>query len=358
MIPFAGYSMPVQYGTGVITEHKMVRKNAGIFDVSHMAEFIVTGKDVMENLQYIFTNDFTGMKAGRVRYTLLCNEVGGIIDDLVIYKMTPYHCMLVVNAVNREKDAIWIKNKMRGDCYFEDVSDMLAQIALQGPASQSILVSVSNAIPLKYYTFIENSLESDIPCIVSRTGYTGEDGYELYCRNEDAVELWELLSDAGKEAGLIPCGLGSRDTLRLEAGLPLWGHEMDETVTPFEAGLSHAVRMDKPDFIGKTALIEKIRPDRLLTGIEFGGKGIVREKSPILTDGIKIGMTTSGTFCPSLEKACAMALLDTVYSKPGIIVEADVRGRLIDGVTSILPFYSRKEILHVHTGRTELHQYA
>ena len=344
MVPFAGYLLPVQYETGVIAEHNAVRKNAGLFDVSHMAEFIIAGKDALDNLQFIFTNDFKNMKTGRVRYTFLCSEAGGIIDDLVVCKMDEGRYMLVVNAANREKDAAWIKSRIFGACSFEDISDSLAQIAIQGPEAQEIFSSVSKTIPEKYYTLIENGLAAGIPCIVSRTGYTGEDGFELYCKNEDAVNLWEKLTDAGKTRGLVPCGLGCRDTLRFEAGMPLWGHEMDETITPFEADLSFAVKPDKPEFIGKAALQKNARPQRIRTGIEITGRGIVREHTEVFYGGKKAGRTTSGTFCPFLGKAYAMALLDTACSRPGTIVEADVRGRMIEGVTCSLPFYSRKSI--------------
>jgi len=341
MVSFAGFSMPVQYETGVIAEHNAVRNSAGLFDVSHMGEFIITGKDALTNLNYIFTNDFSDMYAGRVRYTLMCNEEGGIIDDLVICKFNDERYMLVVNAANSEKDAVWIKERLRGDCVFEDVSGDFAQIALQGPASLSILTSISNTIPRKYYTFIENGSVSGIPCIVSRTGYTGEDGFELYCKNEDALSLWEKLLDAGRYANIIPCGLGSRDTLRLEAGMPLWGHEMDEETTPFEAGLSFAVKMEKPDFIGKAALAKPAI--RIRTGIEITGRGIIREKTDVFHNGQKIGVTTSGTFCPYLEKSCAMVYLDPAYNKPGIIVQAQARGKMIEGITCALPFYKRKK---------------
>ena len=353
MVPFAGYSLPVQYEAGVIAEHNAVRKNAGLFDVSHMGEFMLTGKDAFGTLQYIFTNDFSNMKTGRVRYTLMCDESGGIIDDLVVCKMDEDRYMLVVNAANREKDAAWIKLQISAGqfhgCFFEDVSDSFAQIALQGPASQAILASVSKTIPEKYYTFIEKGIAAAVPCIVSRTGYTGEDGFELYCKNEDAQALWEKLIDAGRYANISPCGLGSRDTLRLEAGMPLWGHEMDETITPFEAGLSFAVKMEKSGFTGKAALAKsfdfdmgKPKPARLRTGIEITGRGIVREKSAVYSRGVRIGQTTSGTFCPYLEKSFAMALLDSACCESGTVVEADVRGRMIEGVTCTLPFYIRK----------------
>ena len=342
MVSFAGYSLPVQYETGVITEHNAVRRNAGLFDVSHMGEFMISGKDALKNLQHIFTNDFSGMKTGKVRYSLLCNETGGILDDLVVCKMDEDRYMLVVNASNREKDAGWIRSRVEGSCSFEDISDNLSQIAIQGPASDSILGLISETIPQKYYTFIEKGEAAGVPCLVSRTGYTGESGFELYCKNQDALKIWEKLMEAGKDSGLIPCGLGARDTLRLEAAMPLYGHEMDETITPWEAGLSFAVKMEKPDFIGKTALEQKKQPSRIRTGIEITGRGIVREKSLVFSQGREIGQTTSGTFCPYLEKAYAMALLEISCSQPGTPVEAEVRGRMIEGVTCKLPFYSRE----------------
>jgi len=348
MVPFAGFSLPVQYETGVITEHNAVRTGAGLFDVSHMGEFLVTGKDALENLQRIFTNDFTNMKTGRVRYTLLCNEAGGILDDLVVCKMEEGRYMLVVNAANREKDFSWIQARVTGACSVEDISDSLSQIALQGPASGAVLSRLSTTIPEKYYTLIENGSVGGIPCIVSRTGYTGEDGFEFYCKNDEAdaakaaVRLWETLLAAGKDAGVIPCGLGSRDTLRLEAAMPLYGHEMDETITPFEAGLAFAVKMEKPDFIGKAALTGKENPGRIRTGLEITGRGIVREGSQVFHKGRLIGHTTSGTFCPHLGKAFAMALVEAKYRAPGIAVEAEVRGRMIEAVTCGLPFYKRE----------------
>ena len=341
MVPFAGYSLPVQYETGVIAEHNAVRKHAGLFDVSHMGEFLVSGKDALKNLQHLFTNDFANMKTGRVRYTLLCNEAGGILDDLVVCRMGEDRYMMVVNASNREKDSSWIKAHLFGEVSFEDISDSLAQIALQGPASESILKSLSSSIPEKYYTLIEKGEVGGIPSIVSRTGYTGEEGFELYCGINDAPILWEKLLDSGRDGGLIPCGLGARDTLRLEASMPLYGHEMDETITPFEAGLGFAVKMEKDDFIGKAGLEGKEQPSRLRIGLEIIGRGIVREDSPVFSQGRQIGKTTSGTFCPYLGKAMAMALLDIEYAKPGIAAEAEVRGRMIEAITCTLPFYKR-----------------
>ena len=356
MVPFGGYLLPVQYEAGVIAEHCAVRERAGLFDVSHMGEFVIAGKDALAALQRLFTNDFTNMTIGRVRYTLMCNDQGGIIDDLVICKMAEDRYFLVVNAANREKDAAWIKSRLSpgqrpGDLSFEDVSDSFAQIALQGPASPSILASVSDTIPQKYYTLIERGKACGIECIVSRTGYTGETGFELYCKSQDAEAFWTKLLEAGQSAGnngspgLVPCGLGARDTLRLEAAMPLYGHEMDETVNPFEAALSFAVKMDKDDFIGKAALTAALAgresPARIRTGLKVIGRGIVREHCPVSHQGENIGMTTSGTFCPWLKQSLAMALLNTEYTGPGMRLDAEVRGKLIEVETCALPFYKK-----------------
>ena len=340
IVPFGGYLLPVQFETGVITEHNAVREKAGLFDVSHMGEFAISGKGAFEAIQRLFTNDFTSLAIGRVRYTLMCNDQGGIIDDLVVYKMDEERYLLVVNASNRDKDAAWVKGHI-GGAVFEDLSDSIGQIALQGPASPAILASVSDTIPQKYYSFIEKGKAAGFDCIVSQTGYTGETGYELYCKSGDTEALWTVLLEAGKSAGLIPCGLGARDTLRLEASMPLYGHEMDESVNPFEAALSFAVKMGKDDFIGKAALTGKENPPRIRTGLKVTGRGIIREQCPVFHQGENIGVTTSGTFSPHLKEAIAMALLKAEYVSPGTKIEADVRGKMIEAETCALPFYKR-----------------
>jgi aminomethyltransferase len=341
MVPFAGYLLPERYEQGIVAEHCVVRQSAGLFDVSHMGEFAIKGKDALPNLQRILTNDFTDMCTGRVRYTLMCNERGGIVDDLVVCKMGEGRYMLVVNAANRGKDAAWIEARLEGDVSFEDVSDSFAQIALQGPASPEILAALSKTIPEKYYTLIEDGNVAGVGCIVSRTGYTGETGFEFYCPPEKAEALWDELLRAGKDAGLIPCGLGARDTLRLEASMPLYGHEMDETVTPFEAALGSAVRMDKADFTGKDALLGGENPRRVRTGLRVTGRGIVREREDVFFDGKLAGKTTSGTFCPWLKASFAMALLDAGLSAPGTPVKVDVRGRTVEAETCAMPFYTK-----------------
>lgn len=284
IVSFAGYLLPVQYKTGVIAEHMAVRKSAGIFDVSHMGEIIIKGNDALDNIQMLVTNDCSKMTDGQVRYSPMCYEDGGVVDDLLVYRVNVNEYMIVVNASNRHKDVEWMKSHLFGDAELADISDETALIALQGPMSLSILGKLTDEahLPVKYYTFKEDVNVSGISCMISRTGYTGEDGYEICCKNEDAVRLWELLLDAGKEYGLIPCGLGARDTLRLEAGMPLYGHEMDENITPVEAGLGFAVKLNKDDFIGKQGIIDRGTPIKTRVGLKITGRGIARELYGIL----------------------------------------------------------------------------
>ena len=342
LVPFAGYLLPVQY-RGVIEEHMAVRERAGLFDVSHMGEVLLTGPDALQNLNHLFTNDFTNMTDGRVRYSPMCNEQGGIVDDLVVCRIDAQQYLIVVNAANREKDVEHMRKVIFGDVQLQDVSDSYAQLALQGPKSREILAKLTaqENIPEKYYTFVKDRDVAGISCIVSRTGYTGEMGFELYCAPQEAAALWNALLEAGAQYGLIPCGLGARDTLRLEAGMPLYGHEMDDAITPFEAGLAFAVKMGKMDFVGKRALEEKSMPQRGRIGLHITGRGIAREKQTVFANGEVIGETTSGTHCPYLGGAYAMALVETAFAMPGIEVEVDVRGRRIAAQTVALPFYSR-----------------
>ena len=345
MVPFAGYTMPVQY-TGVIAEHMAVRTHAGLFDVSHMGEILFEGPAALANIQRLMTNDFSDMQCGRVRYTLMCNDDGGIVDDLVIYKFSDEKYIAVVNASNRAKDFAWIKERVTGDVKVEDMSDGVSQIALQGPASAAILSKLADpsGLPAKYYTFTDSVNVGGICCLVSQTGYTGEFGYELYLSNEDAPKLWKLLLEAGSELGVVPAGLGARDTLRLEAGMPLYGHEMNEIITPFEANLGFVVKMNKDDFVGKRALESKSEPARRRVGLSMTGRGIARENESIYIGDTQIGRTTSGTHCPYLGRAVAMAMIDTAHTELGTAVEVDVRGRKIAAEVVQLPFYKAEKI--------------
>ncbi len=343
IVPFAGYLLPVQYPTGVVAEHMAVRTAAGLFDVSHMGELMVCGPDALANLNHMLTNDFTNMTDGQVRYSPMCNDAGGCVDDLIVYKVKDETYLVVVNAANKDKDAAWMRAHLSGDCTLEDISDTVAQVALQGPKSKEIILRLlpEDALPKKYYSFVRDVDLQGMTCIVSRTGYTGEFGYEIYCANADAPKLWDLLLETGRDLGLIPCGLGARDTLRLEAAMPLYGHELDDVITPLEAGLDFAVKLTKDDFIGKSAMEAKLPLARTRVGLEVTGRGILREHQDVYIGDRLAGQTTSGTHCPYLGKAVAMAYLAPADAAPGAAVEVDVRGRRVPAKVVPLPFYKR-----------------
>ena len=343
IVPFAGYLLPVQYGSGVIKEHMAVRQQAGLFDVSHMGEILFTGPTALDTLNHLLTNDYSNMPINKVRYGVMCTPEGGTIDDLVVYKFGEESYLAVVNAANREKDFAHMSQNLLPGTKAEDISDRVAQLALQGPKAPAIMKKLlpEDQIPKGYYTALPNVEIQGMKCMISRTGYTGELGYEIYTSNEDAPKLWKVLREAGEEFGLIPCGLGARDTLRLEAAMPLYGHEMDETVTPLEAGLDFAIKLNKEEFIGKDALVAAGAPKRVRIGLEVTGRGIVREHQDVYLGDEKIGQTTSGTHCPYLGKAIAMALVDAKHTAEGTVLEVDVRGRRVSTKIVPLPFYKR-----------------
>ena len=343
MVPFAGYLLPVQYPTGVIAEHMAVRTACGLFDVSHMGEIVFRGEGALATLNHLLTNDFTNMTIGRVRYSVMCLPDGGTVDDLVVCKFAEDCYLVVVNAANREKDYAHMAANLLPDTEIEDISDQVAQLALQGPNAKEILAHLIDPelLPQKYYTAVREVIVAGIPCMISRTGYTGEFGYELYTAADDGPKLWKLLRQVGAEHGLIPCGLGARDTLRLEAAMPLYGHEMNETVTPLEAGLNFAVKLQKPEFIGRDALLAAGEPKRVRVGLKATGRGILREEQTVYLGDTAIGTTTSGTFAPYLKQAIAMALVDADHTAPGTTVEVDVRGRRVPAEIVPLPFYKR-----------------
>ncbi len=342
IVPFAGYLLPVQY-EGVITEHLAVRKQAGLFDVSHMGEITIKGPGALATLNHLLANDFTRMSTGKVRYSVMCNENGGCVDDLLVYKFGEEDYFLVVNASNRHKDFEHMKKNILPDTEIEDISDTLAQVALQGPNSREIMKKVMKEedIPEKYYTAKRNVDIGGMDCIISYTGYTGEAGYEIYTANENAEKMWDLLRENGKEFGLIPCGLGARDTLRLEASMPLYGHEMDEVVSPLETGLDFGVKMDKEEFIGKQALLDRGEPKICRVGLTILDRGVLREHQDVYIGDEKIGHTTSGTFSPLLKTSIAMALIDKKHSALDTVVEVDVRGRRLKAKIVEMPFYTR-----------------
>ena len=341
MVEFGGYCLPVQYGTGVIREHMAVRTACGLFDVSHMGEILVEGEGAVAYLNHLLTNDYTVMREGQARYSPMCLETGGTVDDLIVCKIRDDRYFVVVNASNKDKDFAWMKEHRTEAVDITDVSDQYAQIALQGPKAEGILRRLTDRYPEKYYTVLFDGLAGGIPCILSRTGYTGEDGFEIYIEPAQAKAMWELLLETGRDDGLIPCGLGARDTLRLEASMPLYGHELSDTITPLEAGLAQFVKLDKPGFIGREALLKQASPERRRVGLKVTGKGIIREHQEIFLDGRPIGQTTSGTHCPFLGSAYAMALIRSDIPVPGTRVEVDVRGRMVEAETVDLPFYRR-----------------
>ena len=341
IVPFAGYLLPIQYGTGIIAEHKAVRTCVGLFDVSHMGEVAFKGPDALACINHLFTNDYTDMPVGRVRYGVMCNERGGCIDDLIVYKFDDEEYFVVVNASNREKDVAHMKANLVGDVAFEDLSDETAELALQGPRAKDVMAKLCDdgVLPAKYYTCVRHVEVAGIDCMVSRTGYTGEFGYELYCAPAEAPALWRALRTAGEEFGLIPCGLGARDTLRLEASMPLYGHEMDEDTTPLEAGLDLGVRMEKKEFIGREAILGRGEPTRVRAGLVVNGRGILREHMDIYAGEELVGQTTSGTFAPHLKQAIAMARIDVAFTEPGCELEVDLRGRRVPVTVVKMPFY-------------------
>jgi len=342
IVDFAGWALPVQYPKGIIHEHRLVRNGVGLFDVSHMGEFMFTGKGAEAAINHLLTNDYTGMPEGKVRYSLMCNEKGGIVDDVVVYKFNDEKFMMVVNAGNREKDVEWIKKNLLPDCVFEDISDSIGQIAIQGPLAQDVMHNSCG--PVTYYSFLNNVNIGGVKCLVSATGYTGEKGYEIYCDAKDTPKVYELLMAAGKEFGIEPCGLGARDTLRMEAGMPLYGHELSEDILATETGLDFAIKLNK-NFIGsgklKYTIMKYIR-----TGAKFLDRGIAREGTKIYCGDEEVGYVTSGTHSPTLEYPIAMIRIrkeychrDAAEATSSRQLIADVRGRKLRTEIVPLPFY-------------------
>ncbi|HYT93370.1 MAG TPA: glycine cleavage system aminomethyltransferase GcvT [Gemmataceae bacterium] len=339
MVDFAGWDMPVQY-TGVVDEHQAVRTAAGLFDISHMGRLSFGGPDSLALIQFVYTNNAATMKDGQVRYGLVCNEQGGIRDDVLVYRW-PYGYAMVVNASNREKIVAWLAQHKGGrNVEITDQTFDTCMIAVQGPKAVALCAGLTDADPSKLgYYFATPTRYRDKGCVLSRTGYTGEDGLEIMVSKAQGVQLWEDLLARGAK----PCGLGARDTLRLEAGMPLYGHELSEEIDPFQAGLDWAVKMDKGEFIGREALLRR-RQDTSLrrrVGLELQGKRIAREGATVTAAGKEIGRVTSGTRTPTLNKALAMAYVEPAYTAVGTAVEVDVRGNSEPARVVRLPFYKR-----------------
>lgn len=344
-IDFGGWELPVQFSS-IKEEHEAVRTRAGLFDVSHMGEFEVKGADSLAFLQKMMTNDVAKLTDGRAQYTLMCYEDGGTVDDLLIYKKADDHYLLVVNAANIEKDFAWLQEHVVGDVELVNISDEVAQLALQGPLAEKVLqtLTATDLSTIKFFTFADDVDVAGVQALVSRTGYTGEDGFELYCRAEDAQTLWRAILEAGKEEGVLPCGLGARDTLRFEACLPLYGQELAKDITPIEAGLGFAVKTNKDvDFFGKEILKKQKEEGtaRKLVGIEMIDKGIPRHGYAVYVNGEQVGVVTTGTQSPTLKKNIGLALIPTAFSSLDTEVEVDVRGKRLKAKVVATPFYKR-----------------
>jgi aminomethyltransferase len=344
MVEFAGWEMPVQY-VGVMEEHRAVRGAAGLFDVSHMGELRVRGGGAEAFLQGLTPNDVGRLAPGRAHYSGLLTPQGTYLDDILVYRLAAEDFLVVVNASNRAKDAAWVTEQAAGSgAQVADESDRFALLALQGPRALDILapLATQGVGALRYYGFLEGEVAGR-RALVSRTGYTGEDGFEIYLDPDDAVPVWDRLLEAGAPLGLQPAGLGARDTLRLEAAMALYGHELDEATTPLEAGLSWVVKLDKGEFLGRQALLaQQVRGiERQLVGFEIEGRGIAREAHPVLQDGQTVGRVTSGTFSPTLNKGLGMAYLPPSLAAPGQQLEIEVRGRRLPARVVGLPFYRR-----------------
>lgn len=317
MVDFGGWELPVHYSAGIIEEHKRVRSSAGLFDVSHMGEVRVTGSEAGSWLQKMMTNDISSIEDGQVIYTMMCYPNGGVVDDLLVYRVSRENYFLVINASNTEKDVVWLKDHERGDVKVEDLSPSYSELALQGPKAEEILKKIADFDPemLGFFRFAENVKVAGVNALVSRTGYTGEDGFEIYMDHEEALQVWDAIMEAGREFDILPAGLGSRDSLRFESGLPLYGHELEAHITPLEAGLGFFVKLDT-DFIGRDALAalkEKGVP-RKLVGLEMVDRGIPREHYEVRSGETTIGRVTTGGFSPTLGKSIASALVDADFA--------------------------------------------
>jgi aminomethyltransferase len=342
LVEFGGWEMPVSY-RGIIEEHRAVRTAAGLFDVSHMGEIEVVGPHAAATCQRLTTNDVRRLANGHVQYTLLCREDGGVVDDVTLYRVNDQRFFFCVNAGNIAKDLAWIESQA-GAAAVIDRSAATALIALQGPAAAGILGALTSlAVPeLRSFRFARSEV-AGIPALISRTGYTGEDGFEIYVDGPRAVSLWTTLLDAGRGERLEPVGLGARDTLRLEAALPLYGHELDDQTSPLAAGLARFVQLDGEDFIGRAALLheqEQGTPRRLV-GLAMRGPGIARQGYPVVHEGTTVGVVTSGTHAPTLGTAIALAYVASSLITPGTSVAVEVRGRAVPAEVVVMPFYRR-----------------
>ncbi len=343
-MPFAGWLMPVQY-EGIKAEHEAVRTRAGLFDVSHMGEILIEGPRAVAEVDRLVTNDVSRLAVGQALYTVCCDEAGRILDDLIVYRLEDEKMLVVCNASNREKIVAHFAANLALGTPWNDVSDGWALLALQGPRAADILRDLGapaevSALPSFH---VARASLAGVDLWAARTGYTGEDGFELFCAAEDAVPLWRALLEAGKPHGLAPVGLGARDTLRLEARLMLYGNDIDEQTNPFEAGLGWVVKLDRGDFIGRDALkaIKAGGIERKLIGFEMVGRGIARHGYPIVVDGERVGEVTSGSPGPTVGRHIGLGYVPKSLAKPGTKLGIEIRGKVVDAVVVTTPFYER-----------------
>ena len=344
MREFAGWSMPVEY-SGIASEHEAVRSAAGVFDVGHMGEIEVEGPEAERFLQFMTTNDVSRIVDGQAQYSVLATPAGTVVDDLLIYRRTRENFMLVVNAANVSKDLDWLRQHNHFDARMSDISDRTGLIAIQGPKALDCLIHLSGADPadLPYYRFVETTL-AGVNGMLSRTGYTGEDGFEFYYPQGEGPRLWEAILDAGKGLGARPAGLGARNTLRLEAGMLLYGNDIDDSTTLFEAGLGRIVRLDCGDFVGRESLLAEkaAKPKRKLAGFRMLGREIARDRYPVFVEGRECGHVSSGSPSITLKKNIGLAYLPYEFSTPGTRLEIGVRKRMCHAEVVVTPFYRRR----------------
>jgi len=344
LIDFGGWEMPVQY-TGVIEEHNTVRTKAGLFDVSHMGEVDVNGKEALPFVQNLITNDVTKIQDGQILYSPMCYPNGGIVDDLLVYRYSTEHFYIVVNASNTDKDYNWMLEQTKGyEVQLDNISSQVAQLALQGPFAEKILqrLTSTDLSEIKYYWFKHGEV-SGASCLISRTGYTGEDGFEVYLAPDKAPELWRKILEVGAPEGVQPIGLGARDTLRFEARLPLYGNELGPEISPLEAGIGFFVKLGKEKFVGKGALEaqQKSGVPRKIVGLEMIERGIARSHYPLQKDGEEVGFITSGSFSPTLNKNIALGLIRADLAEMGSTLDVIIRGKAVKAQIIPTPFYKR-----------------
>jgi aminomethyltransferase len=344
MVDFGGWDMPVQY-SGVIEEHLAVRQAAGLFDVSHMGEIEVTGADALAFIQHLTINDAVKLVDGQIQYSAFCYPEGGVVDDVTLYRFNESHFLFCVNASNTDKDFAWMQQVLAesamNDVTLNNRSSEFAQLALQGPKSEEILAALTNVVlaDIVYYHFCEGVV-ADVKMIISRTGYTGEEGFELYLPATAAVNVWQQLLVAGALHGLLPIGLGARDTLRLEKGYALYGHELSESISPLEAGLAWITKLDKPDFVGKAALLAQKNHGipRRRVGLVMQERGIPREGYPVFDGDREVGVVTSGTMSPTLKVGIALALVEPAAAGVDSELQVAIRNRRMSAKVVRTPF--------------------